>query len=347
MFRRVKLKREYLMYVIGSLVFMSLAVITLFLIFKGFKGSEGLVIPGLFTLASGIKLVILLLLFYTFDGLRLLCVFKTFGTDVSFLLMIKLIFINVFASGVTPLATGGGFAQIYFLNKNKVPVGTATAATTIRTVIASIIIFASVPVILTLEKGLKAVIPIQHGIIYSLLLILMYALLFYGLIKQKNLLKKVVYSILRLLRRVHLLKSEKYEKVKASVDKEISHFAESLLRFWYGRKIYFFLSILSSVVYLFLLFVFPFFLLRLMKVKVHILTVISIQVLITFLIYFTPTPGGSGVAEGGFALIFAHFVTSAYIAPLTFYWRFFTMYLGMIIGFIVFYREVWKKDNGV
>ena len=212
--------------------------------------------------------------------------------------MIKLVFINVFASGVTPLATGGGFAQIYFLNRNKVPLGTATAATTIRTVIASALIFASVPVVLTLEKGLRSAVNVQHGVIYSLLLIMMYAVLFYGLVKQKVLLKKIIFSFLNLLGKVHILKPDKYESMKLSVDTEIALFAGSLVRFAQGRKIYLLFSILSSCIYLFLLFFFPYILIRAMNVQVHLLTVLSIQVLITFLVYFTPTPGGSGVAEG-------------------------------------------------
>ncbi len=338
-------KKQYLTYIVGSLVFIALAGLTLWLIFKGFKGSGSLIVPEVFTPKAIAELIILLLLFYAFDGLRLLFVFKTIGTRVSFFLMIKLIFINVFASGVTPLATGGGFAQIYFLTKNKVALGTATAATTIRTVIASIIIFASVPIILTTEKGLNSIITVKHGVLYSVLLISIYVILFYGLVKQKALLKKVIFSFINLLKKVHLVKEEKCEKLKTSVDREIIHFSDSLLSFWQGQKLYFTLSIISSCIYLFLLFFFPFVLLKAMKVNVHLLTVLSIQVIITFLIYFTPTPGGSGVAEGGFALIFSHFVSSAFVAPLTFYWRFLTMYLGMIIGFVVFYKEVWRKDN--
>jgi uncharacterized protein (TIRG00374 family) len=341
------IKREYLTYFIGSLVFITLATLTLWLIFKGFKGAGTLIIPGVFSWKLVIQLLVLLSLFYTFDGLRLLFVFKTIGTKVSFFLMLKLIFINIFASGVTPLATGGGFAQVYFLSRNNVSVGTATAATAIRTVIASVLIFASVPLILTMEKGLNAIVPIKHGILFSLLLIMLYIILFYVLVKKKNILKRIIIGILILLNKLHLLKKEKFEKMKTSVDKEIELFMENLLLFWKGSKVFFILSILSSSIYLFLLFFFPYLLLKFMNIDVHILTVLSIQVLITFLIYFTPTPGGSGVAEGGFALIFSNFVSSNFVPPLTFYWRFLTMYLGMIIGFVLFYKEVWKKDNAI
>ncbi len=336
-------KTGYAAYIIGGFVFVVLAALTFWLIFKGFKGSGGAVVPGIFTWGNFGIFFILLSLFYSFDGLRLLFVFKTLDADVSFSLMLKLVFINIFASGVTPLATGGGFAQIYFLSKNKVSSGTAAAATTIRTVVASFFIFISVPIILTFEKGIQAVVPVQHGTVYAFLLIMLYVFLLYGLVKKKALLEKVILLIVKFLTTVHLVKPEKHERIKSSVDRELTRFAESLSAFFKGRKRYIFLSLISSIVYLLLLFSFPFVLLKVMNVQLNILVVLSIQVLVTFLIYFTPTPGGSGIAEGGFALVFSHFVSSPYVPPLTFYWRFLTMYLGMLVGFVVFYREVWRK----
>lgn len=339
------MRKEYRTYIIGGLVFVALVVITFRLVFRGFQGAGTLFVPRVFTLPNLALLAGLIVLFYLFDGLRLYFVFLTLRTRVPFTLMLKLVFINVFASGVTPLATGGGFAQIYFLTKNQVPLGIASAASTIRTVIASVMIFGSVPFILVLEKGLKTVIPIKHGFLYSLLLILMYAALLLVLIRRKENMKKIASGFINLLSRLHLMKGEKADSMKEAANREIDLFSGNLASFWKGNKGFLFLSLLSALIYLFLLFLFPFVLIRFMGEPVHLVTVLSIQVLITFLIYFTPTPGGSGVAEGGFALIFSHFLASAYVPPLTFYWRFITSYLGMIIGLAVFYREVWRKDR--
>ena len=55
------------------------------------------------------------------------------------------------------------------------------------------------------------------------------------------------------------------------------------------------------------------------------------------------TPGATGMAEAGFTLMFSNFVGKNNIASLTFSWRFFTMYLGMLIGFIIFYAEIVKN----
>ena len=53
--------------------------------------------------------------------------------------------------------------------------------------------------------------------------------------------------------------------------------------------------------------------------------------------YFAPTPGATGVAEGSYSLLFTRFVNSSDIVPLIFAWRFLTKYIGMIIGMILFF----------
>ena len=338
-------KTENRTYLIGGLFFLLLVTLTFFLVFKGAKGAGSLYVAAVFTFPALSMLAGLLVLFFLFDALRLYFVFRAIGTRVAFLLMLKLVFINIFASGVTPLATGGGFAQIYFLTKNGVQAGTATAATTIRTVIATIAIFCAVPLVLFLEKGLNAVVPIKHGFVYSVMLIGIYCIAFSVLLRKERLVTRLVCSFIRMLEKFHLLAHEKAESLSISAGKHIGLFNEHLRMFWRGQKIYLVFSIVLSLCYLVLLFLFPYVLIRAMGKDVHIITVLSIQVLITFLIYFTPTPGGSGVAEGGFAIIFSNFLSSAYVPPLTFYWRFLTMYLGMLIGLAVFYREIWRRDR--
>ena len=97
------------------------------------------------------------------------------------------------------------------------------------------------------------------------------------------------------------------------------------------------------ILYLFTLFMFPVILIRGLSSSISTSQIISIQILLTFITYFAPTPGATGVAEGGFTLLFSNFVGKSDIVSLTFLWRFFTMYLGMLIGLIIFYLEIAKN----
>ena len=99
------------------------------------------------------------------------------------------------------------------------------------------------------------------------------------------------------------------------------------------------------ILYLFTLFMIPVILIRGLNSSISIIQIISIQTVLTFVTYFAPTPGATGVAEGGFTLMFSNFVEKNDIVSLTFLWRFFTMYLGMLVGLIIFYLEIVKNKR--
>ena len=72
-----------------------------------------------------------------------------------------------------------------------------------------------------------------------------------------------------------------------------------------------------------------------MGYKVPIWTLLAFQVVVTFFMYFAPTPGATGIAEGGYGLLFAQLVQKQDIASLILSWRFLTIYIGVLIGIVV------------
>ena len=93
-------------------------------------------------------IALFLAIYFLADGLRLHFVLRTLDAPVSFRQVMPLVFVNIFFSNITPMATGGGFAQIYYLQRTGVPVGLAAAATTIRTTLAMLAIFIAAPLFL-------------------------------------------------------------------------------------------------------------------------------------------------------------------------------------------------------
>jgi glycosyltransferase 2 family protein len=90
-------------------------------------------------------IVILLAMYFVSDALRLHFILKASGHSLGAGNLGKLTFMNILFSNITPMATGGGFVQIWFLHRRGVSIGTATAATTIRTFIAMCMIFLPIP----------------------------------------------------------------------------------------------------------------------------------------------------------------------------------------------------------
>src|SRR5699024_587532 len=119
------------------------------------------------------------------DGLRLYFTLRTLGYKLPFKAIFRLVFINLFFSNITPMPTGGAFAQVWFLTQQGVPVGQATAATTIRTLLAVVVIFTLTPIFLLTINALSLH-PISGDIGIALVFFIVLYLLFFAIVLFKS-----------------------------------------------------------------------------------------------------------------------------------------------------------------
>jgi hypothetical protein len=325
-------------------IFLVISAAVLYYIYK--ISAEGANLELIFTFSSNIIFSLLLLLFFyfIFDALRLFFVLKTLNADVSFLSVYKLVFINIFISNITPMATGGGLAQVYFLQQKGIPLGKSSAGVVIRTLISASILFVSVPIILVNNNALINLLPTNSIFVYVVIFIILYIIFFYILIFKIKIIMKFFYKILYFLNSKHLLSRKRYRKIVKYIFDHLELFSEDLAYFIQGKKLYVFSSFLFTFIFLLAEFSFSYFLLKGMGYDILISRIIYLQVIVTFVMYFAPTPGASGVAEGGFSILFANLVAKKDLFPLLFYWRFFTKYIGIFIGIITFFFFIIKGD---
>jgi uncharacterized protein (TIRG00374 family) len=77
---------------------------------------------------------------------------------------------------------------------------------------------------------------------------------------------------------------------------------------------------------------------RAIGLQAHFVDVLVVQVVISFLVYFAPTPGGAGAAEALSAALMSVYVPNALLPAYTIIWRFTASYATVIFGSYVFYR---------
>ena len=332
-------------YLIYLLIFIVLSGLSLYFIYKIFGANSNFAIFNSYSLSIFLALALLLILYFIFDGLRLYYVLKTLDTEIDFKHIVKLVFINLFISNVTPFATGGGFVQIYFLNKRGISLGNATAATTIRTVLATVFFFIATPLIILNEASFSQVIPKETILFYISLFSCLYFSFFYIVIFKNRLLKKIIYNFLLYIKHREIISKSKFRELCQNLFEEIDIFSNNLNYFLKGK----FQNILASVIFtlLFLLSEFSFSVILIIGLgyKVSALSIIFMQVIVVFSMYFAPTPGATGVAEGSYSLLFTKFVNTSDIVPLIFAWRFLTKYIGMLIGMILFFTGFIKGSE--
>ena len=284
-------------------------------------------------------LALLLVLYFLADGLRLYCVIRAMGFRIAFVYIIKLVFVNIFISNVTPLATGGGVVQVYFMKKKGMPIGEATAATSIRTMLAALILFTLTPIIIWTEPSLFRMF-FHRNLLYGITGISCVYLAVFGIILFRiRLIKHCLFRILFLLNIFKIVSRRRYRSFFLKISHELDLFADGFKRYFRGDPCWTALSIVSTALFLLLLFSFSVVLVRTLGYKVSVVMILAVQVVVTFFMYFAPTPGAAGVAEGGYGLLFAHIVQRQDVTLLTLSWRFLTIYIGVVIGIIVIFRE--------
>jgi uncharacterized protein (TIRG00374 family) len=77
-----------------------------------------------------------------------------------------------------------------------------------------------------------------------------------------------------------------------------------------------------------------------------IMQVISIQVLVQFMIYFAPSPGGSGFAEAGIAILFSKIIPPGILQVFTLLQRSFLLFFPALIGAITILQLLKRQTSG-
>ncbi|RYZ46728.1 MAG: flippase-like domain-containing protein, partial [Chitinophagaceae bacterium] len=110
----------------------------------------------------------------------------------------------------------------------------------------------------------------------------------------------------------------------------------------------FLLSLLITTVLYLNKYCMQYFILLGLGIEADLLQVISIQVLIQFMIYFAPSPGGSGFAEMSIAVLFGKFVPAAVLPLFTLLQRSYLLFFPAVIGATVVIRLLQRqaKDWG-
>lgn len=87
--------------------------------------------------------------------------------------------------------------------------------------------------------------------------------------------------------------------------------------------------------------------LRAIGIEAHFVDVLLVQTLITFLLYFAPTPGASGIAEVLSAIVMTAYVPTAMTPLYTLIWRTILSYFTIAFGAVVFSGWVRRGIKGL
>ncbi|MBR0598457.1 flippase-like domain-containing protein [Clostridiales bacterium BAD-6] len=259
--KSISIKIKYLIFLV---IFIAMSYLSLIAVYHIASDKSSFLSLGIFSKELFVQIAILLPIYFIADTLRFYYTLKAINVNVPFKFIISLAFINIFVSNITPAATGGGFAQIYFLNKARVPIGAATAGSSIRTALPLIFFMVLAPIILIFDRNIERLFPNRNVLVYMGVVLVLAA---FGIIFIYKLIKKPESIILTIQKLISFFnrKESANNRTSKKLDKlavEIKGFSEHLQMYLHGNRKYVFLSIGFTLLFLFTLFLFPVLLIR-------------------------------------------------------------------------------------
>ena len=255
--------------------------------------------------------------------------------------------LTAWASYLTPSQTGGGPMMIYTLKRYGTPIPEAMISS-LMTFVATVIFFAVAgPFAIFMGAGQSLE---QHGILgraftlYDLFRLSLGGFVGIGLVMLFFFMfPKLAIRIARVL--VGWLEAHgssnlanQVQAIRDGIDR--SH--DCLVAFFRGRG---WLALAAAVPASALAhankLLAGYVVLRMLDIQVNFFDVLLLQTLITFLLYFAPTPGGSGLAEILSVAVMSIFVPRPLMPSYILLWRTVLSYLTVGFGSVVFWR--WLK----
>lgn len=257
------------------------------------------------------------------------------GAKLNLLEALQIHLSYYFAASITPTSAGGEPLEIYLLSKKNIKVGQATALSLFRYVINTLTFALASPLIIYFYSYLFPQNIIRKLVQYSAILFLMVVGLFlFALFKPRPIIRLLSYVLIK-LRKIPFLRKIHPFKILRVVNKTVRDFHNTLWSFLKEKKLtilgFFLFNLLSWITYFLIAPV----LMSAFNLQVNYISVVLVQVPIFFMMFYVPSPGGSGAIEILLSLAFAPFVPKYILGIFIILWRTLTHYLTLLVGAIV------------
>lgn len=239
---------------------------------------------------------------------------------------------NMFMGAVTPFHGGAGPAQLYVYSRHGVKVLDAFIVSLIN--MGSTLLFMPIAGLFAiffmnndLDSGLIPML-LRYGFSVFFIFLLAFLLAFWKPLLVGMLLQKIA----GIFANVFPSKKVKAEKWGLTSFNNILKYQQICSKLLKENPLLFPMSLLITTLLYLNKYCMQFVILLGLGVQTDLLQVISIQILIQFMIYFAPSPGGSGFAEAGIAVLFAKIVPATVLSIFTLLQRSFLLFFPALIG---------------
>lgn len=314
----------------GVVLFLVFTVIAyaaiIFLYLRGFPRNVGTD----FRLAFVLGALALFSISTIFNILRVFFLGRIFSKSFTFSDSASFTLGGVLLALITPFQAGGMPFQLYIMSKRGISPGEGTSILVGRGVQSVVVFAATIPFTMLFFSSL-----LSGGMVHNLLkyFLILYSVLFFAV--------GIVLSFTSRIRgavnagRIN----EKIKKVAIKILDEVQNFRKGIqMMFTKGLKESM-ISLLCTFISLYASFALTYYVVMIAKGKNDFFLSFNMQFLLTYLSAFVPTPGSSGVAEGGIALFYSQIVPKSATILFIFLQRLVTTYIPAFLGLLLMFGK--------
>ena len=270
------------------------------------------------------------------DACKFIALSRAAGENLSFKKTLSVVWINYFGCAITPMQSGGGPFQIYLLYRGGVSVGKSVAITLVRTLQVIFILALVVPFAIMAEpEFVERHVVLKWFVAYVVVFLSVASVLLVISVVRPQWMKRGSSWVLLRMKKLGILKPKIILHTARLINREIDNYCTNIRLFMSTGRGWFLLSIVLAVVHLLVYMSVMPCLIAAMGYPVNYTQCILAESLFIFLLYFVPTPGASGAAEGGAAAVFGLFVPWNMAGVMAVAWRLLSEYTGVALGTVI------------
>jgi len=252
---------------------------------------------------------------------------------------------NIFMGAVTPSQSGGGVAQFYVFYKNGISLGNAITISFLNWIstlvffpisgfIAYLVLKENIP-----EGFVSYLASFGFSVFTSLLIVVLAGLFF----------PQAIGGFMARLGQVFGRLNKKWSSGLSSFGEKAKNtlvdYRDKCKTIFLEKPWLVGLSFLITILLYANKYFIGYIIVLALGIDADITVVMSVQALVYLLLYFAPSPGGSGIAEISIAGLMAGVISEDYIGTFTLLQRSFLIFLPAIIGSFIALREINRAKN--
>ncbi|HBI73790.1 MAG TPA: hypothetical protein DDY59_11455 [Lachnospiraceae bacterium] len=284
-------------------------------------------------LTAGLAMMVL---FVSCEATNICMIMRVLGQPLPYLRCFQYSCIGFYFSSITPSASGGQPAQIYYMKKDDIPI-TLSSITIFFIVFVyqiTMVFWGLLMVVLRYGTAVRFASKLKYLLIYGSLVNIGAILLLFSLMFSRNIVPNILSFLVKAGSKLRLIK--KTDEVKSKLDRSMTLYQEKALALK-SHPILFFKVFFVTMIQMAALNLMPYLIYRSMGYHTsHILDLFTCQSLLTISVSAIPLPGAEGVTQGGFLQVFDLFFPQSAITSAMLINRTISFYIPLVLSFFVY-----------